>query len=142
MQRDYFADRSMKAKTTMIAATEEAAEVKASYERPADEERPFLKEERRSLGRKIALKDQHEVKQGESLWWIAKYKDIYNDPYLWPLIHAANGDVIGNPHVIYPGQVLKIPRNGFDMEAITQHRKKAGAPRPWTPQRGANAPLH
>ncbi len=45
----------------------------------------------------------------DCLWRIAGYPFIYNNPYLWPLIWIANLDIITNPDLIYPGQVLVIP---------------------------------
>ncbi len=52
----------------------------------------------------------HTVVKGESLWYIAGYKSTYGDPTKWPLIYKANRDKIRNPNLIYPGQVLRIPR--------------------------------
>ncbi len=52
----------------------------------------------------------HTVIKGECLWYIAGYKDVYGDPTAWPLIYQANKDKIKDPDLIYPGQVLKIPR--------------------------------
>jgi nucleoid-associated protein YgaU len=52
----------------------------------------------------------YEVQKGDSLWKIAAMKNIYSDPYKWMEIYAANKDKIEDPGVIYPGQVLKIPR--------------------------------
>lgn len=45
----------------------------------------------------------------DCLWRIAGYPFIYNNPYLWPLIWIANLDIITNPDLIFPGQVLIIP---------------------------------
>ncbi|HOJ65157.1 MAG TPA: LysM peptidoglycan-binding domain-containing protein [Spirochaetota bacterium] len=45
----------------------------------------------------------------DCLWRISEYKDIYGTPFLWPRIWKANKDIIANPDLIYPGQVLKIP---------------------------------
>jgi nucleoid-associated protein YgaU len=52
----------------------------------------------------------HVVKKDECLWWIAQYREVYNDPWQWPRIYEANRDQIEDPDVIYPGQVLSIPR--------------------------------
>lgn len=109
------------------AEKKEAAEKKVEFKEPAK--------------KKLVLKDQHTVKRGESLWWIAKYKDQYNDPYLWPLIYEANKKKIKNPDLIYPGQKFDIPRKGYSMEVIKQKRKKAGAPKPYLPPKEANIPL-
>ncbi|MFN3411043.1 MAG: DUF4398 domain-containing protein [Exilispira sp.] len=45
----------------------------------------------------------------DCLWRIAGYSFIYNNPYLWPLIWVANLDIITNPDLIFPGQILIIP---------------------------------
>lgn len=55
--------------------------------------------------------DTHVVKKGECLWYIAGYEEIYGNPLKWPLIYKANKDKIKDPDLIYPGQVLVIPRN-------------------------------
>jgi len=81
------------------------------------------------------------VRKGDSLWWISKYKDIYNDPYLWPIIYEANKDVIRNPKRIYPGQELDIPRGGYLPQEIKDIRKKAGAAKPYLPPQQANLPV-
>ncbi len=81
------------------------------------------------------------VKKGDSLWFIAGYKDIYGDSYLWPLIHKANKKKIKNPNRIYPGQKLIITRAGVTMDAVKKARKMAGAPKPYTPPSGATPPV-
>lgn len=53
----------------------------------------------------------HVVKKGECLWYIAGYEEIYGNPLKWPLIYKANKDKIKDPDLIYPGQVLAIPRD-------------------------------
>jgi nucleoid-associated protein YgaU len=47
----------------------------------------------------------------DCLWNIAGKKSVYNDPWKWKKIYMANKDQIKNPDIIYPGQILKIPRN-------------------------------
>lgn len=86
--------------------------------------------------------EQHVVKKGECLWWIAEYEDVYNDPFMWPLIYNANKDQIKDPNLIYPGQEFSIPRTGYSMEEIKESRKSAGAPRPYTPPEGALVPAY
>ena len=48
------------------------------------------------------------VKKGDSLSKIAK--SVYGDAQQWRKIHEANRDIIDNPDLIYPGQVLKLPQ--------------------------------
>ncbi len=45
------------------------------------------------------------VKQGDTLWDISQR--FIKDPYYWPNLWSNNPD-IGNPHLIYPGQKLRI----------------------------------
>ncbi len=73
------------------------------------------------------LPTAHTVAKGECLWWIAEYKQIYNDPFMWPLIYKANRDMIKNPDLIYAGQTFDIPRDGFSLEDVKAARKSAGA---------------
>jgi LysM repeat protein len=81
------------------------------------------------------------VKKGDSLWVIAKDKDIYDDDFLWPIIYKANKGQIKNPNMIYPGQKLKIPRDGYSMDDIKKARKKAGAKKPYTPPQKSKPPM-
>ena len=63
----------------------------------------------------------HLVKQGDTLWDLS---DGYlHDPLLWPKIWKINPH-IENPHLISPGQLVKIPRLG---EAPASDRLPAGA---------------
>lgn len=80
------------------------------------------------------------VKKGDSLWAIAKKKNIYNDPFLWPVIFDANKGKIKKANLIYPGQKLKIPRSGISMDALKDARKKAGAKQPYLPPPAAVVP--
>jgi len=54
----------------------------------------------------------HTVVEGECLYVISGYSQIYDDPLKWPRIYRANKDQIKDPNLIYPGWVLNIPR-GF-----------------------------
>ncbi len=47
------------------------------------------------------------MKKGDSLSKIAKR--VYGDAQQWHKIHEANRDIIDNPDLIHPGQVLKLP---------------------------------
>lgn len=80
------------------------------------------------------------VKKGDCLWSIAKKKNIYNDPFLWPVIYEANKGKIKKANLIYPGQKLKIPRSGVTVDAIKDARKKAGAKKPYLPPKAAVVP--
>ncbi len=52
-----------------------------------------------------------EVIPGDNLWKIAGFTWIYNNPRMWTRIYEANRDKIRDPDLIYPGQVLEIPRD-------------------------------
>ena len=52
----------------------------------------------------------HTVLKGECLWKISGYWEIYNDATQWPKIFEANKDKIKDPDLIYPKQILSIPR--------------------------------
>jgi nucleoid-associated protein YgaU len=49
----------------------------------------------------------YEVQKGDSLWKIAKH--VYGDGNKWKAIAEANAELIPNPDLIKPGQVLVIP---------------------------------
>ena len=51
------------------------------------------------------------VVEGEFLYKISGYEDIYADPLKWPRIYRANKDRIEDPNLIYPEWVLNIPRD-------------------------------
>ncbi|WP_224982910.1 LysM peptidoglycan-binding domain-containing protein [Geomonas agri] len=62
------------------------------------------------------------VRRGESLPLIASRAEVYGDRNLWPLIYRANRDQIRDPKHIWPGQVLRVPRNaGRDDYAEARH---------------------
>jgi len=70
---------------------------------------------------------EHVVERGETLWSIAAQADVYDDPYLWPVIYRFNRDQIVDPAQIYPRQTLVIPI-GLDAETKARARSEAGAP--------------
>ena len=84
--------------------TEEEARLKAE-----EEARAKAKEEAKAA--EALEKASHEVVKGESLWKIAKHKDVYENPFMWPIIYKANHDKINDPDLIYPKQVFSIPRD-------------------------------
>ncbi|MFC2091910.1 LysM peptidoglycan-binding domain-containing protein [Elusimicrobiota bacterium] len=47
----------------------------------------------------------------DCLWNIAKKKSIYNDAWKWKRIYIANKDKLKSPNLIYPKQILRIPKN-------------------------------
>ena len=55
-------------------------------------------------------KNEHLVAKGEWLSKIAGYAKVFNDPTKWTKLYEANKDVIKDPSLIYPYQVLTIPK--------------------------------
>ena len=72
----------------------------------------------------VVLVLSHTVKRGESLPLIASQPEVYGDRGLWPLIYRANRDQISDPRHIWPGQVLRIPRN-MGRDDIAEARRYA-----------------
>lgn len=55
-----------------------------------------------------AQQETYTVQKGDSLSKIAKRR--YGEAGKWKIIYEANKDIIKNPDLIYPGQVLKLPQ--------------------------------
>ncbi len=53
---------------------------------------------------------KHVVEQDEWLAKIAGYWEVYDDYRKWPILYEANKDKIKDPDLIFPNQVLVIPR--------------------------------
>ncbi len=70
------------------------------------------------------------VAQGENLWCIAAQQEVYNVAEQWPLIYKANLEIT-DADLIYPGQILDIPRNSSqsEIDSAVQHARTRGA---WT----------
>ncbi len=110
-----------KAKAEAEEAAEAAEEAKAEAAEAAEEAKAEAAEAE-------AGKVSHEVVKGESLWKIAKYNDVYENPFMWPLIYKANHDKIKDPDLIYPKQVFSIPRDysSKDESKAVHHAKTRG----------------
>ncbi len=59
---------------------------------------------------KAAVPPSYTVNRGDYLWKIAANADVYGDAYAWMRIYTSNRDQIKNPDLIFPNQVLMIPR--------------------------------
>lgn len=103
------------------------AEERAREEREARRrsEKAVLQSKEREKDREPRqLPQYHTVMRGETLPQIASRMDVYNDASLWPLLYRANRDQIRDPRRIWPGQVLRIPRN-VSREELAEARRYA-----------------
>jgi nucleoid-associated protein YgaU len=51
------------------------------------------------------------IEKGQTLWGIAKSESAYGKACNWPLLYKANKTDVQDPDLIYPGQVLKVPKD-------------------------------
>ena len=104
------------------------AEAKAAEEVAKAEEETRAKAKEEAKAAEALEKASHEVVKGESLWKIAKHKDVYENPFMWPLIYKANHDKINDPDLIYPKQVFSIPQDfsSAEKDKATHHAKHRG----------------
>lgn len=64
------------------------------------------------------------VKKGDTLWDISQR--FIKDPYYWPNLWSHNPDV-GNPHLIYPGQKLRIHNGRIEIIPVGEGEGDIGA---------------
>jgi nucleoid-associated protein YgaU len=55
--------------------------------------------------------NEHLVMKGEFLSKIAGYSNVYGSPFKWQSLYEANKEIVADPNLIYPYQVLSVPRN-------------------------------
>jgi nucleoid-associated protein YgaU len=116
------------------AAAKDAARLAANAAQAAVAERKRLDEEERRRAEEEARRKAEEearrlaeerlkkyppiytVEKGDFLWRIAGMESIYGNSVYWPVVYDANGDLISDPDLIFPGQELSIPRDMSDEE--------------------------
>lgn len=79
------------------------------------------------------------VKRNETLVDIARRHEVFNDQFMWPLLYKANRDQIRDPEMVFPDQVLSIPRD-ITYQDIIEARKMAEAAPPYDPPSTAYSP--
>jgi len=79
-------------------------------EPPVVEERPVVEPEVEVQRPREDRVTSYTVVRSNSLWRIAARPDIYGDGTRWREIYNANRGQIRDPNLIFPGQVLVIPR--------------------------------
>jgi nucleoid-associated protein YgaU len=126
-------DQAVNARLAALAARRLADERAAAVAAAAVAARP-------PAGGVSASGTTYGVARGDCLWWIAEKPPVYNDPFLWPVIFNANREQIRNPDLIFPGQVLAVPRAGVSLADIRAARRLAGAGAPYDAPVRANVP--
>ena len=68
------------------------------------------------------------VSNGDSLWRISGKRNVYGNPYQWPLIFRANNSQIKDADLIYPRQRFSIPHDitSSQTHAAVMHAKTRG----------------
>lgn len=83
-----------------------------------------------------ALPTSYTVEKCDDLYTISAKPQVYNDPWLWPILLDTNKDKIKNPNKIWPGTVLQIPRDVTDQQK-TEARARAKKFPKYVPPAGA-----
>lgn len=68
--------------------------------------------------------DSYTVKRGDTLWGISGL--FLRKPWRWPELWGMNLQTIANPHLIYPGQVLYLEKDGGYARLRTSRSDGAG----------------
>jgi nucleoid-associated protein YgaU len=110
LAQDFIASEQESGKAMALAQEAKALAEQFMSSRQAEEGALAVQEMRDPGAMPRPYPTNHVVIKGESLWWIAEYKQIYNDPFQWPLIYKANRSKIKDPDLIFPGQDFVITR--------------------------------
>ena len=83
---------------------------------------------------------RYTVKTGDTLWGIASQSEVYSDNFQWPEIFKTDRDLIKDPDMIFPGQVLII-QQGESTQQVEHARKLASDTPAFVKHAGARATL-
>ena len=83
-----------------------------------------------------ALPTTYTVEKCDDLYSISAKPQIYNDPWLWPLLFNANKDKIKNANKIKEGMVLTVPRDVSDADKAAARDQAKKFPK-YVPPAGA-----
>jgi hypothetical protein len=64
--------------------------------------------------------DQYEVQKGDTLWGISA--KFLREPWRWPQVWRLNKGQIKNPHLIYPGNLVRLDRSGANGPTLSIDR--------------------
>lgn len=135
-------EEKLKATEILDLAKKEAAKIKLEAKKEAENSKRDAQLEAVRLRREEFERiypPTYKVKKGETLIDIAQRREIFNDRYMWPLIYKANRDQMRDPQLVFPGQVLSIPRD-LSFEDIIEARKQTKAAPPYIPPSTAYNP--
>lgn len=77
------------------------------------------------------------IKKGDTLWGLSE--QFLKDPHYWPNLWAKNGESITNPHLIFPGQKLRIFPDHIEIEGTAP--AALGAAQPAAGSKAADEPV-
>ncbi len=81
---------------------------------PAPTPTSTKKETRKAVATKnqtASSSDVLTIEAGQTLWDISRSAQTYEKSCQWPVLYKANKEKIQDPDLIYPGQVLRVPRS-------------------------------
>lgn len=124
--RDLADSAGRQARQSVTIAATERSRIEAERRRAEEEARRQAEEQR-----KRDVPATYIVMDGDCLWSIAAMEKVYSDPLLWPLLYEANRGRISDPDLIYPDNLLQIPRDipAEEMESRARRYYNSGPAR-------------